>query len=394
MAQEVITIDILAAAETIARAQTRVAPLLEDLVSAGTLPPSLIFAGSEGSGKELMAVRLAAMLNCERFGPASGEAGRGDGGRASRREHASRYPCGTGDRCPACAKVRTLEHPDFHAIYPVPHGEADSGLAIVLDSRREDFFATGEFGNRARSIGIDLVRGAIETLSKQPFEGRRSVVAFFEAHLATVEAQNSLLKLLEEPPRSAAIVLVTEFPDRFLPTVLSRCYEVRFDPLPAEVIGSFLGEFYSVEGEEARRLAALAQGNLRRGIRLLEERFLTLWKDSAAAVKLVIEGKGKELLGEAAALSSRYTREEIAELLGEMAITFGLLLRNRDGRLGETERDVLEATLGRGEVAAASKRDLIVDIRKIFYSSENLRRNADAELTLSQLLLDLAGKWY
>ena len=77
--------DILAAAETIARAQPRVGPLLEGLAASGKLPPSLIFAGPEGSGKELMAVRLAALLNCE-----------GSGGGKS---------CGPGGRCPACSKT-------------------------------------------------------------------------------------------------------------------------------------------------------------------------------------------------------------------------------------------------------------------------------------------------
>jgi DNA polymerase-3 subunit delta' len=395
MAQEVSAIDILAAAEAIAKVQGRAAPLLENLVSSGKLPPSLIFAGPEGSGKELMAVRLAARLNCEGGGADGPAAADGIGGETrGEKMGAWRHSCGIAHRCPACSKVRNLEHPDVHVIYPVPHGEMEKELPAVLESRREDFFASGEFGNRARSIGIDLVRRVIEILSKQPFEGRRTVVAFFEAHLATVEAQNALLKLLEEPPPSAAIMLVTEFPDRFLPTILSRCYEIRFDPLPPDAIAGFLAEFYSVENEEARRLAALAQGNLRRAIKLLEERFLALWKDSAAAVRLVIDGKAKELLGEAEGLGMRYTREEAGELLEEAAIMLGLMLRHRDGRLGEAERKVLEETLGKERLSAAASMDLVAGIKKILYSIESLRRNADVELTLSQLLLDLTGKWY
>jgi len=372
--------DILAAADRIAKAQGRVWPRLERLVSSGKLPSALIFAGPEGAGKELMAVKLAALLNCE----AAGATARG--GRAA--------SCVAGARCPACARIRTLEHPDVHIMYPVPHGEMDKELPEVLASRREDFFNYGESGNRARSIGIDMIRHVTEVLSKHPFEGRRTVVALFDAHLATAEAQNALLKLLEEPPPSAAIVLVTEFPDRLLPTVLSRCYEIRFDPLPVEAIAEFLVEFYLVEALEAQRLAALAQGNLRRGIKLLEERFLSLWKDGADAAKLVVDGKGKELLAEAEALSRRYTREEVVELLEEMIIIFGLLIRNRDGRLGENERGVLEETLGEARLASSAGRNLTADIRKISSSIGSLRRNADVELTLSQVLLDLTGTWY
>jgi DNA polymerase-3 subunit delta' len=375
--------DILAAAEAIARAQARVGPLLEGLAASGKLPPSLVFAGPEGAGKELMAVKLAAALNCEARGPEGS--------------------CGAGARCGACSKIRTLEHPDFHLIYPVPHGELDAGLSLVLESRREDFFARGEFGNRGRSVGIDLVRLVIEALSKHPFEGRRSIVAIFEAHLATAEAQNALLKLLEEPPASAAIVLVTEYPDRLLSTVRSRCHEVRFDPLAAGAIAGFLEEFQSVEKEEAKRLAALAQGNLRRGINLLEERFLGIWKDAAAVVGLVIDGKSKELIAEAEELagygearrrSRGYSREDIAELLEEMTILFGLIIRNRDGRAGASEKGVLAEAIGAGRLAAAAARDLPGDIGKISSAIGSLRRNADMELTLSHLFLDLARAWY
>ncbi|MDD4858091.1 MAG: hypothetical protein PHD74_08305 [Candidatus Krumholzibacteria bacterium] len=374
--------DILAAADAIAGAQGRAWPLIEGLAESGKMPPSLIFAGPEGSGKELLAVKLAARLNCEAAG--SGAA------------------CGGASRCPACAKARSLEHPDIHIIYAVPHGEMEKALPEVLESRREDFFVSGEFGGRARSIGIDLVRHVGDVLSKLPFEGRRTVVALFEAHLATAEAQNALLKLLEEPPASAAIILVTEFPDRLLPTVLSRCYEVRFDPLPAAAIAGFLEEFYSVDSSEARRLAALAQGNLRRGIKLLEERFLRLWKDAGEAARLVVEGKAKELLAEAEGLAGsrdarerarNYSREEVAELLEEMVALFGLLIRNRDARLADAEREVLEETFGAKGLSAALARNLPADMRKISSSIESIRRNADMELTLSQLFLDLAGAW-
>ncbi len=375
--------DILAAAETIARAQPRVGPLLEGLAASGKLPPSLIFAGPEGSGKELMAVRLAALLNCE--GSGAGKA------------------CGPGGRCPACSKIRTLEYPDLHLIYAVPHGEIDAGLPQVVDSRREDFFARGEFGSRSRSIGIDLVRLVIEALSKHPFEGKRSVVAIFEAHLATAEAQNALLKILEEPPPSAAIVLVTEYPDRLLPTIRSRCQEIRFDALAPAAVAAFLEEYSAVERGEARRLAALSQGNLRRGMHLLEDRFLGLWKDAAAVVGLVIDGKRAELLAEAEEIASyseawkrnrRYSREEIAELLEEMIILFGLLIRNRDGLLAEAERGALAETIGAGRVAAAGARNLSGDVGKISAAIGSLRRNADLELTLSHLFLDLAHAWY
>jgi len=395
--------DIIAAAETMAKGQPRVEALLAGLLASGRLPQALIFAGPEGSGKELMAMRLAAALECEALGPEAGGAEERGGknrapgpGAANAGERGGEAragaPCGV---CPSCVKARNLEHPDIHLVYPVPPAEWEKDARELLESRRKDFYATGEFGRRARSVGIGLVRSIIEALSKHPFEGRRSVVLIFEAHLATTEAQNALLRLLEEPPPPAVIILVTELSDRLLPTILSRCYEIRFESLGEEAVAGFLERFYSVEREEARRIAVLARGNLRRGIRFLDERFLNLTRDASAAMKLVLDGKERELAGEAEALAREYGgREEAGELLEEAAIIVSLLIRNREGLATEAERRLLERTLDAERLAAASRRDLPGDMRKISRSMESLRRNADVELTLSQLLLDLAGKWY
>lgn len=354
----------------VSEAQARTRRLLEGMRKSGKLPPSIVFTGPEGSGKELLAVDLAAALNCD----------------SSCEDHDR--------RCPSCVRTGNLEHPDLHMIYPVPYGEIEKSLPVVLESRREDFFNRGEFGNRARSIGINLIRRIIEDVSKQPFEGKHSVVILFEAHLTTLEAQNAFLKLLEEPPRSAVLVMITEFPDKLLPTILSRCREIRFEPLSGEVIARFLERFYSVEGEEARRLSKAAGGNLRRSIKLLDERFLGIRNDAQSLLKLVLGNKAKELLGESEAITRRYTREEVRELLDESVIMLRHLMRYLSGEGSDEESEMLERMFGGDCVKLGKTRDIPADIHKIHLAAGRLKRNADMEVTLSQLLLDLMGKWY
>jgi hypothetical protein len=77
-----------------------------------------------------------------------------------------------------------------------------------------------------------------------------------------------------------------------------------------------------------------------------------------------------------------------------MTILFGLIIRNRDGRAGESEKGVLAEAIGAGRLAAAAARDLPGDIGKISSAIGSLRRNADMELTLSHLFLDLTRAWY
>lgn len=357
--------DILAAVNLVAAGQSRAAGLLAAMSAGARLPHALLFTGPDGAGKEFIAVKLAAMLVCDK----------GDA-------------CGG---CPACRRVSRLEHPDLHLVYAVPSGELDDGTAAVIENRRTDFLAGGELGNRARSIGIDAVRRISERVSRRPFEGKRSVTIVFEAHLATAEAQNALLKILEEPPPSAAIVLVTQRADRLLPTIVSRCREIRFDPLPDGTVAEYLSTFHSVSGGEARRLAARAEGNLRRAAKFLDERFLGQRRDAAALLRLALVGPARLIPGEAETAARTYTREETLEMLDEMAaILRGLIRAECDEAAGREAAD----EIGPEACAAAAGRDLAADIRSIAECARNLRRNADMELALAQLLLALAGKWY
>jgi DNA polymerase-3 subunit delta' len=330
--------------------------MLERMISSDTLPASMLFTGPEGSGKELAAMRLAAMIEC-------GE----------------RSACG---ECQACRSISSLEHPDVHLVYPVPSADREKNVPVIIESRREDFLARGEFGNRARSIGIEQIREIVEKVSKHPFSGPRSVVAVMEAHMATIEAQNAFLKILEEPPGATVMILVTERADLLLPTIISRCSEIRFDPLPDDATTRYLEDFLSVESGEAAGIAALAAGNLQRAARLLDERFLGIRRDAVSMIELVLEGKARRLPAEAQSAAHDYSREETADLLDEMiAIMRGIMRGDETGISPEA-------------ASAAPSRDIPADIRKISAASRNLRRNVDVELTLSQLLLDLAGRWY
>jgi DNA polymerase-3 subunit delta' len=354
----------------IAGGQPRIERQLRSFVEGGTVPQSILFTGPAGTGKALLAVEIAARLNCDSGGG---------------------VPDGV---CASCGKVRKLEHPDLHLAFPVPYGEWEKAMPVVVESRREDFFSSGEFGDRARSIGIDIVRKVIEAVSKHPFEGRKSVVVVFEAHLMTIEAQNAFLKLLEEPPRSAVLVLVTEFPDKLLETVVSRCQQLRFDYLPGDSVAAFLERFYSVEAAEAKRAAILSEGDLRRAVRQLDEGFIGVRRDAAALVKLVVAGEGRKLLAEAEGIAARYTREEVVSLLEEMAVMLRLMMRRQGGAASGEEQSLLDEVIGGVDVGGAGTRDIPADLRRINRAVASLLRNADAELTLSQLLLDLVGTWY
>jgi DNA polymerase-3 subunit delta' len=115
------------------------------------------------------------------------------------------------------------------------------------------------------AIRIDQVRELIDRAEYRPFEGRRRVAIIDDADALVTAAQHALLKTLEEPPPSSVFILVTSRPDMLLPTVLSRCPQLRFRPLMADDIAAALVARGHNESE-ARAVAATADGSLGQAI--------------------------------------------------------------------------------------------------------------------------------
>src|SRR3954451_23101305 len=207
----------------------RLIDLLSRSIGGSSLPPSLLFAGPSGIGKHLTAVAVAQALNCTApvvTHQSSGlnQQASGAGG------HSSVDACGV---CAACTRIARGVHPD------------------VL------FVAPGDNG----SIKIDQVRDVVDRAQYRPFEGRRRVVIIDEADALVPPAQNALLKTLEEPTPSSVFILVAARPDMLLPTVLSRCPQLRFRPLSLEEMTTALVANGRTDAE-ARAVAAAADGSL------------------------------------------------------------------------------------------------------------------------------------
>jgi len=186
-------------------------------VERGRLSHAYLFVGRDGIGKQLFARELAKAVLCGR--------GRGEA-------------C---DQCPTCRKVEHGNHPD---------------VAVVR--RREG----GSKGEPRAQILIEQVRDEIQNaIAYKPFEGRYKVFVVTDADRMTEEAQNCLLKTLEEPPPNSLLLLIACRLEPFVDTVVSRCQIVRFRPLSASAVERILLEGHGVAPTLARALARLAQGS-------------------------------------------------------------------------------------------------------------------------------------
>src|SRR2546422_4177797 len=149
-------------------------------------PHSLIFSGPEGVGKHTCALMIAKALNCTR--------------------------AATGDFCGECASCRKIDsgtHPD-----------------VMTISVEEE----------ATRIKIDQIRDLLVMLNLQPLEGRNKVFIIDPADLLNAEAENALLKGLEEPPENSFFILITVNVHELLLTVRSRCQVYNFTPLTLDEI--------------------------------------------------------------------------------------------------------------------------------------------------------------
>ncbi|WP_242372729.1 DNA polymerase III subunit delta', partial [Anaeromyxobacter sp. SG26] len=213
-------------------AQDRAVSSLRSALRRGALHHAYLFGGPEGVGKATAARLLAQAANCEAPAPEGGS-----------RDDA----CGT---CGPCRKIARGVHPDVLVL----HEERVMAKAGRWDPK----------GGRAPSkdIVVDQVRDVVDRrLALKRFEGRRRFVVLDPADAMNPQAQNALLKTLEEPPDDTTLVLVASSPDALLPTIRSRCLRVPFAPLPAAAVAARL-EAEGRPAGEARLAAALAGGSL------------------------------------------------------------------------------------------------------------------------------------
>lgn len=313
--------------------------ILRQSLSSGRLHHSLIFHGPEAVGKRTTALALAAALNC-----------------ATGREDA----CG---ECASCRKVEKAIHPDV-------------------------FYVTLE----RTVIPIDAIRSLRHEAAFRPYEGRRRVFLIDPADRMSPDAQNALLKTLEEPTPSSCIVLITSRPMHLLPTTRSRCQALAFGALPAEEIARRLTAERSLSGEDALRAARLSGGRLGRALEI------DLAEHDAARAEML------RLLGSLAEPRAGHERVESAESFGIDTAQIAARLEMLAGLV----RDMMILSAG-GEQVSLLHTDVASEIRdlagrfavsedaftgmlaRVRLAASDLERNVNRRLLVETLLFDLAA---
>lgn len=190
---------------------------LQNAIAMEKVSHAYIISGEQGSGKRMLAEAFAQTLLCEKGG---------------------REACG---ECHSCRQAASHNHPDI-------------------------IYVTHE---KPATIGVDDVRHQInDTIIIKPYSSRYKIYIVDEAEKMNVQAQNALLKTIEEPPAYAVILLLTTNDAGFLPTILSRCVSLSMKPATREQIQKMLMEQYGIPDYQAKVVVAFAQGNVGKAVKL------------------------------------------------------------------------------------------------------------------------------
>ena len=235
--------------------QTALKEILRQSVQRGHVAHAQLFRGAEGSAALALALAYAQYLNCEE---------RADDADDS---------CG---HCPACLKISKLAHPDLNFILPTTTTKAvpKDATSAKFAAEWRTFLAEGAyqgFNDWMQHIGAENKQGSIskeeagsllKLVSLKAFEAKFKIVILWLPELMHPAAANAVLKLLEEPPPATIFLLVSNEPERLLPTILSRVQPVVVRPFSEDDIAAYLTTHYHVPETKARQVAQLAEGNL------------------------------------------------------------------------------------------------------------------------------------
>lgn len=212
---------------------------IRNAVTENKVSHAYILNGERGSGKKMLANLFATTLLCEKQGP---------------------DPC---NACHSCHQAESGNHPD---IIRVTH-------------------------EKPNTISVDDIRRQVnEDIQIKPYQGPYKIYIIAEADLMTVQAQNALLKTIEEPPAYAVIFLLTENAEALLPTITSRCVMLKLRNIKDTLIRKYLMETMHVPDYKADMCTAFAQGNMGRAIMLASsDHFNEIREEAVQLLKYINE---------------------------------------------------------------------------------------------------------
>ena len=316
---------------------------LENAIRFNKISHAYIISGERNAGKEFIAKTFAMALQCENRSTDQGQ---------------EAEPCG---ECRSCRQALGANHPD---IIRITH-------------------------EKPNTIGVDDIRTQINNdVAIKPYSGSKKIYIINEGEKMTAQAQNALLKTLEEPPEYAVILILTANASALLPTILSRSVLLAMKPAKDDQIKKYLMENMEIPDYKADVCVAFARGNLGKA-RLLakSEEFDKVKEEAITLLKYIGDMEVHEIV--AAIKRINEYKFEVGDYLDILSIWY------RDALLFKATHDA-NHLIFREEIQSVRK---VADkstyegiekiIRALEMSKQRLAANVNFDLTMELLLLTI-----
>ncbi len=308
-------------------------------IKTGSVSHAYIINGEAGSGRKTIAKTLAATIQCENPQEKDGVI----------------EPCGT---CLSCIQMETGNQPD---VITVTH-------------------------DKPSGIGVGEIRKMRADLQIRPYANARKVYIIPDAEKLTAQAQNALLKTLEEPPEYANLILIANGLSSFLPTVLSRCIVLQMKAVDESAIEAFLVEKHGIPKTQAHLMARFAGGNPGQALKLYADEAFIQRRDRILSILREINRSDSHSL---ASLAESIEAQNRLEAVGFIEMWYRDVLyykstENPDNLIFEGEVQYIRG---------AAERVSFEGIGKILEATgealRRLRSNVSAGMTLEMLFLTI-----
>ncbi len=360
--------------------------LIQRAVARQRIPHAYLFHGPEGVGKETLACGLAQLLLCGSPVERALEPGEAEIVGLDRLQ----VGCG---KCEDCRALAAGMHPDWHLIYR------------QLNRRHPEPQVRKR---KAMDLGVDVIRHfVIDKVGLTPARSRAKVFVIREADRFTPQAQNALLKTLEEPPGTTFLILLVSSTDRLFSTTLSRCQVVPFNALPLNFVRDQLVELRTdLPNEQIEWYASSSDGSIGLALGRIDDNLYELngrlIEGLARLSTAGGDGMVKSWMEEAQAQGDRCKKRDpdmtdteaarsgLKSVIHLAASWYADLLRltsgNADSLVNVPWRSLIEQAAGAIDPERAAS-----SINRLALAEQQLNLNANTQLCVEVLLSDLRG---
>lgn len=268
---------------------------LKSLTNNNRIPHALLFTGPPGVGKFFTALQFVKSLNPESMHK----------------------------------KIENFEEPLLKLIMPLPRGKGEvsesSGTDKLSDKQLENlkeelhkkklnpFYRLQIEG--ANIVKISSIREVRKFLSLEYTDVKNRVVIIDEAHLMNTEAQNALLKSLEEPPDGVIFILITPYEERLLPTINSRCWQIKFSSMSTEIIKNILIDKFQFDASESEKAAVFSSGSVHKAVELIENEMSSLLESTIQILRFSLGGWFNSAYIELKKATDEFNRQKVKDIL-------------------------------------------------------------------------------